>query len=285
MILNVLLDSLKDCLRDLPFLFVAFWLLEMLEHHAAAWMEKTLARFNILGPAVGAVLGAVPQCGFSIMASDFYAGGVISLGTLLAVYLSTSDEAVIIMMSNPGYAGQVGKLILWKIILALIWGYIIELTAHAFKSHHAVKTKDLSDFCKNVGGEGEGESVLGSAIRHTLEVFAFLFAFTFVLGLLIEAVGMKGVSKMLLQNTVFQPLLAALIGLIPNCGASVILTELYIEGVISFGSIIAGLCSSAGLGLVVLWRTNRSKKESALVTLLLFVIAVISGVILQFFVH
>lgn len=285
MILDVLLDSLNDCLRDLPFLFVAFLLLEMLEHHAANWMEKTLARFNILGPAVGSVLGAVPQCGFSIMASDFYAGGVISLGTLLAVYLSTSDEAVIIMMSNPGYAGQVGKLIIWKIILALIWGYIIELAAHAFKSHHAIKTKDLGDFCKNVGGEGEGESVFGSAIRHTLEVFAFLFVFTFVLGLLIEAVGMKGVSKMLLQNTVFQPVLAALIGLIPNCGASVILTELYIEGVISFGSIIAGLCSSAGLGLVVLWRTNRSKKESALVTLLLFAIAVVSGVILQFFVH
>lgn len=281
MILDVLIDAVKDCLRDLPFLFIAFWLLELLEHHAAEWMNRTLARFNKLGPLIGSLLGCVPQCGFSIMASDFYAGGVISLGTLLAVYLSTSDEAAVILMSDPGHAKDVLKLIVVKIILAVFWGYVIELLTHIFKIDNAVKRQDLHGLCENVGREAEGESILGSAVRHTLEVFLFLFIFTFALNLLLELVGMKGVSRMLLSNTIFQPVLAALIGLIPNCAASVILTELYMEGAISFGSAIAGLCAGAGLGMVVLWRTNRSKKENLMVTITLFVISVVSGVVLQ----
>lgn len=281
MILDVLIDAVKDCLKDLPFLFVAFWLLELLEHHAADWMNRTLARVNKLGPLVGALLGCVPQCGFSIMASDFYAGGVISLGTLLAVYLSTSDEAAVILMSDPAHAKDVLKLIAVKIVLALFWGYLIEFLIHLFRSKHAVKRQDLHELCENVGGEAEGESILGSAIRHTLEVFLFLFLFTFGLNLLLELVGMKGVSRILLSNTVFQPVLAALIGMIPNCAASVILTELYMEGAISFGSAIAGLCAGAGLGMVILWRTNRSKKENLAVTLILYAVSVVSGVVLQ----
>lgn len=281
MIWDVLTDALKDCLKDLPFLFVAFWLLELLEHHAADWMNRTLARVNKLGPLVGALLGCVPQCGFSIMASDFYAGGVISMGTLLAVYLSTSDEAAVILMSDPSHAKDVLKLIVVKIILALIWGYLIEFFTHIFQKHGALKRQDLHELCENVGGEAEGESILGSAVRHTLEVFLFLFIFTFGLNLLLELVGMKGVSRMLLSNTVFQPVLAALIGLIPNCAASVILTELYMEGAISFGSAIAGLCAGAGLGMVILWRTNRSKKENLIITLTLFAVSVISGIVLQ----
>lgn len=282
MLLDVFLDAVKDCLRDLPFLFVAFLLMEMLEHHAADWMSRTLGKVNKLGPLAGAVLGCVPQCGFSIMASDFYGGGIISLGTLLAVFLSTSDEAAIILMSNPGHLPDVLRLLVVKIILALIWGYLIELGVKLFRMKHAVKRKELRDFCENVGGEEEGESILGSAIRHTLKVFLFLFIFTLALNLILELVGMKGVSKVLLSNTVFQPVLAALIGLIPNCAASVILTELYVEGVISFGSAVAGLSAGAGLGLVILWRTNRSKKENLLITLLLLGIAMVSGIVLQF---
>lgn len=282
MIWDVLKDAVSDCLRDLPFLFVAFWLLELLEHHAAEWMNRTLARVNKLGPLVGALLGCVPQCGFSIMASDFYAGGVISLGTLLAVYLSTSDEAAVILLSDPGRAPDVLRLIVVKIILGVVWGYLIEIAFHVYrKKHPAAHKKDPHELCETVGGEAEGESILGSAIRHTLEVFLFLFIFTFALNLLLEVVGMKGVSRMLLSNTIFQPVLAALIGLIPNCAASVILTELYMEGAISFGSAVAGLCASAGLGMVILWRTNRSRKESLFVTILLFLVSVISGVILQ----
>ncbi len=282
MFVDVLMDALSDCVRDLPFLFVAFLLLELLEHHAAEWMNRTLARVNGLGPLVGAFLGAVPQCGFSIMASDFYSGGVISLGTLLAVFLSTSDEALIILMSNPGHMNDVLRLIGVKIVLALIWGYVIELIIRITKWKIAEKHQDLHELCENVGGEEEGEGPLRSALRHTLEVFVFLFLFTLALNFLIEVIGMKGISRMLLSDTVFQPVLAALIGLIPNCAASVILTELYVEGAISFGSAVAGLCSGAGLGLVVLWRTNRNKKENLTVTGILLATAIISGVVLQF---
>ncbi len=282
MLLDVLLDAVSDCVRDLPFLFVAFLIVELLEHRTSEWMNRTLAKVNGLGPLVGSLLGAVPQCGFSIMASDFYAGGVISLGTLLAVFLSTSDEALIILMSNPGHMGDVLRLVGVKIALALFWGYVIELVIRLSGWRLASKHQDLHDLCENVGGEKEGESPFRSAVRHTLEVFFFLFVFTFLLNLLIELIGMKGISRMLLSNTIFQPVLAAFIGLIPNCAASVILTELYIEGAISFGSAVAGLASGAGLGLVVLWRTNRNRKENLIETAVLLVTAILSGVVLQY---
>lgn len=282
MILEVLIDALLDCLKDLPFLFVAFLLLEALEHHASEKMNRALSNAGGFGPAVGAVLGCVPQCGFSIMASEFYSGGVITLGTLIAVFLSTSDEALIILISNPGYIREVGLIVLTKVLLGLIGGYLVFFLERwlAKRGKLPVKSKrgniDHSE-CK------EEKGILLSAVRRTAEVLLFLFIFTFALNLLLEVIGMESVSRLLLANTVFQPVLAALIGLIPNCASSVILTKLYVDGVISFGSVIAGLASAAGLGLLVLWRMNRNKKENLAITLLLLGIAIASGVLLQLF--
>ena len=284
MVVDVLLDAVLDCLKDLPFLFIAFLILEALEHHTSDWMNRTLVRAGRLGPAVGALLGCVPQCGFSIMASDFYAGGVITLGTLLSVYLSTSDEAVVILMSNPEYIGDVGRLVLTKIIIALIAGYLILAAEKAWKRKHPGREKEIEDLCRNCGCEHEEGGILKPALHHTGEVLLFLFLFTFALNLLLELIGMENVSRILLADTIFQPVLASLIGLIPNCAASVILTQLYIDGVISFGSAVAGLCSAAGLGMVVLFRINRHRKENIMIVLLLLAVSIIAGTVLQAFV-
>lgn len=282
MILDVLLDAVLDCLKDLPFLFIAFLILEALEHHTSEWMNRTLGKAGNFGPAVGALLGCVPQCGFSIMASDFYAGGVITMGTLLSVFLSTSDEAAVILMSNPSYIGDVGRLILMKIIIAVIAGYLIMFLEKAWKKRHPErKEKEIEDLCRNCGCEHEEGGILKPALHHTGEVLLFLFIFTFALNWLLEAVGMGNVSRILLSDSPFQPVLASLIGLIPNCAASVILTELYVEGVISFGSAVAGLCSAAGLGLIVLFRINRHRRENIMVVGLLLLVAICSGIILQ----
>lgn len=281
MLFDVLVDAALDCLKDLPFLFIAFLLLEALEHHTSEWMNRSLVKAGNFGPLVGAFLGCVPQCGFSIMASDFYAGGVITAATLLSVFLSTSDEAVVILMSNPSHIGDVGRLIATKVIIALIAGYIILAAEKAWKRRHPGSRKEIEDLCKNCGCEHEEGGILKPALHHTAEVLLFLFIFTFALNLLLELIGMENLSRILLADSIFQPFLASLIGLIPNCAASVILTQLYIDGVISFGSAVAGLCSAAGLGLVVLFRINRHKKENFMITGLLLFVAVCAGIILQ----
>ena len=281
MILDVLLDAAGDCLKDLPFLFIAFLLLEALEHHASGRMNRMLAKAGRFGPLAGALLGCVPQCGFSIMASDFYAGGVITMGTLLSVYLATSDEALVILLSGGTGAGVIGRLLLTKILIGVTAGFLVQAAETLWKRRHPSREKEISDLCRSCGCREEENGILKPALHHTGEVLLFLFLFTFALNLLMELIGMENLSRILLADSVFQPVLAALIGLIPNCAASVILTQLYVDGVISFGSAVAGLCSAAGLGLIVLFRVNEDKKEDIRITVLLLGIAILSGVLIQ----
>jgi len=280
-----LLDTTIDCLKMLPFLFLAFLLLEALEHHSSEKMNSLLLKAGTFGPLIGGLLGCIPQCGFSIMASDLYAGGVISLGTLLAVFLSTSDEALVILVSTAGHFGDILRLIGVKIVIGIVAGYAVYLISAVIRKRHPEKKKEIGDLCRDAkcGCHEEGGGILKPALKHTLQVFLFLFIFTFVLDVLLSLIGIASLSRIMLADTVWQPVLAALIGLIPNCGASVVLTQLYLEGVISFGSIVAGLCSAAGLGLVMLFRMNRNRKEDIGITLLLYGISVLAGILLQIF--
>ncbi|MDO5703214.1 MAG: putative manganese transporter [Lachnospiraceae bacterium] len=281
MILDIFLDALMDCLRDLPFLFAAFLLVEALEHHVSEGMNRALAEAGGLGPLAGALLGCVPQCGFSIMAANLYAGDVIGLGTLLAVFLSTSDEALIILLSNPEKIKDVGALLLCKIVIGITAGYAIAAAEFLYRKKNNIVTRERHKNYDHNECHVEEGGILKPALRHTAEVIIFLFIVTFILNLLLELIGMENVSRMLLADTVFQPVLSSFIGLIPNCAASVILTQLYIDGVISFGSTIAGLCSSAGLGLLVLYRVNKNIRENVGITALLLVISAAAGMILQ----
>ncbi|MBQ0059675.1 MAG: arsenic efflux protein, partial [Lachnospiraceae bacterium] len=253
-LLDVFLDAGWDCLKMLPFLFPAFLLMEALEHHGADKMNIWLKRTGAFGPLVGSCLGIVPQCGFSVIASEFYAGGVISLGTLLAVYLSTSDEALIILLSGLNNGGWILKIVLAKIIIGVIAGYLVMIVMRLLRINRS--GKDIGDLCRddNCGCKEEDAGILKPALYHTVKIWIFLFVFTLILDLVLELVGFQSLAKVLLHNSVFQPLFAALLGLIPSCASSILLTDLFLEGILSFGSVVAGLSTAAGLGLVVLFR-------------------------------
>lgn len=273
---DICLDALIDSIKLLPFLFFAFLLMETLEHHAGSKINKALASSGKFGPLIGAVLGCIPQCGFSVFSANLYSGGVIGVGTLLAVFLSTSDEAIIIMLSNPQKKGEILKLIIVKVIIAVLFGYVVSLIERKFPA----PKKQVEDLCRNCKCE-ENDGALIPAIRHTVNIYLFLIVIMFALNLCIELLGIEKFSAILLGNSVFQPLVAALIGLVPNCAASILLMELYLEGAISFASVIAGLCTGAGAGLIVLFRENRNVKENLIITFILYVIASVSGLLLE----
>ena len=285
--LDVFKDSALDCVKMLPFLFLAFYLLEVVEQHASDRMTVMLGRSGGFGPLIGSLLGSVPQCGFSIMASDFFASGVISMGTLLAVYLSTSDEAIIILLTDPEHAKDILFLVLTKIIIGTVGGYIVLFVERRFFGRNPEKARKAAEIIRRrTGSDAHAvkpgfRDLLIPAWNHTKEVFVYLFIFTFLIGFMMEAFGNSVIESVFLSGSAFQPLVASVIGLIPNCAASIMLTQLYMDGVLSFGSAVAGLCSSAGLGLLVLFRMNRSMKENITVLAFLVVIAVTAGSILQ----
>lgn len=276
MLVDAIVDTTFDCLKMLPFLFVAFILIEALEHYSSDFTAKALAKVGKAGPVVGAVAGCVPQCGFSVMAANLYAGGIISVGTLLSVFIATSDEAVLIIMSNPERIREVGVLLAAKVIIAVTAGYIIDI----FFRNQIATVKESGNLCKDCGCDEEDAGIWKPAWHHTIRIFIYLFIFTGILNLCIEIFGIEQLSKFLLGNTIFQPVIAAIIGLIPNCAASVILTQLYLNGAISFASVIAGLCTGAGVGLVVLFKMNRNRRENLKIVGVLFLVAVAAGMII-----
>lgn len=279
MIKDIFVDAGADVFKMLPFLFTAFLVIEALEHYSTEFTEKILKKVGKAGPVAGALLGCVPQCGFSVMAANLYAGGVISVGTLLSVFAATSDEAVLIIMGNPGQGKEILFLLAVKVAVAVVAGYIVDVFFGKY-----ISTKKVSGgLCEHCGCHEHNAGILKPALRHTVKIFVYLFVFTLALNLCIELVGVKQLSEYLLGDTWLQPAIAALIGLIPNCAASVILTQLYLNGAISFASVIAGLSSGAGVGLVVLFKMNRNKKENMKILGMLYLIAVTAGIFVKYF--
>ena len=257
-LLDVLAEALIDSLKMPPFLFGVYLPTEFLEHKSSGKMVRTLQKLGPFGAVAGALLGCVPQCGFSVAAANLYSGRMISAGTLIAVFISTSDEAVPIILGNPQNAKSAIKLLAVKVAIAIVVGIICDLVLKALNK--PVLEKPCEQLCEHCGCENHG--ILYSAAKHTVSIFLFILAISVVLGGLIEIIGQDNLSKLLLTDSVFQPFLAALIGFIPNCAASVILTQLFIEGGLTFGSLVAGLSTGAGLGLVVLFKTNKHFKQN-----------------------
>ena len=276
--LDIVLDTLLDCAKLVPFLFFAFLLLEALEHHASEKINNALASSGKAGPVIGSLLGCIPQCGFSVFSANLFSNGVITLGTLIAVFLSTSDEAVIIMLSHPDRKAEILKLLAVKVIIAIVFGYLIDLI---FRNHQGPE-KHIEDHCHDCGCHDEHSGIFKPALKHTLKTLAFLLAIVFMLNFAVEWIGIDGLSNLMLNNSILQPFVAALIGLIPNCAASILITELYLKGAISFASVIAGLCTGAGAGLIVLFRENRHIKENLKIIGILYVCAVICGLVISF---
>ena len=271
------MDAGTDVLKMLPFLLAAFLVIEALEHYSTEFTKKILKRVGSAGPAVGALAGCVPQCGFSVMASNLYAGGVISVGTLLAVFVATSDEAVLIMLGNPGQGKTILALLAVKVAVAVLAGYGVDSLLGKYIS----VSRENGNLCEHCGCHEHGAGIFLPALRHTVKIFFYLFFFTAALNLCIQTMGEERLSAFLLGDTWFQPAVAALIGLIPNCAASVILTQLYLNGAISFASVIAGLCTGAGAGLPVLFKMNKNRQESLKILAVLYGTGVLAGVLLK----
>lgn len=277
LLLDVIQETLLDSIKMLPFLFLAYLVIEYVEHRASGKFKNMLVGFGKLGPAGGAILGCFPQCGFSVAAANFYAGRIITIGTLVAVFVSTSDEALPMLLSTPGSAGTILKLLLVKILIAVVAGFLIDFIFSRKKD--SIAPEHLHDLCHDCGCEHSG--ILKSALKHTVSIFLFILLVSFLLNLAITYLGEERLGKLLISGSVFQPFVAGLVGLIPNCASSVVLTELYLSGTISFGSVIAGLSTGAGIGLAVLFRVNHNMKQNFAIVGMLYGIGVVSGLILQ----
>lgn len=280
--LDVLLDAAKDTLYLIPFLFVTYLAMEWLEHKAGDRAEEAVRRAGAAGPVVGALVGIVPQCGFSAAASTLWAGRVITLGTLFAVYLSTSDEMLPIFLAEAVSPLTIVKILGAKIIIGMVMGFVVDaglrlarrdkekLRIHELcerehchcngECHACEQNPELAyNFEHDDDHEHHHEhgSILRSAAKHTLQVTVFIFVITLVLNGVIAAVGEDAIGAFLSQNPVLSVLGSAIVGLIPNCAASVVIAQLYVEGSLGAGAMMAGLLVSAGVGMLVLFRANR----------------------------
>lgn len=277
--LDVLLDAVMDSIKILPFLFLAYLAMEWIESRENERTVRMIRKSGRFGPVVGGALGVLPQCGFSAAAANLYAGRVITVGTLLAVFLSTSDEMLPILLSETAKglsALVVVKILALKAGVGMIAGLLVDLAVR--KNHSAGEELHIHDLCEHDHCHCE-RGIWYSALMHTLKMMLFIFAVTLALGMVIHLVGEEAISGLILNKPVLGEFLAGLVGLIPNCAASVVLTQLYVQGAMGGGAVMAGLFVSAGVGLLVLCRTNHHAKENVRIILLLYVIGVTAGMI------
>lgn len=272
---EIIIDTLVDSLKLLPFLFVAFFIIELIEHKLDKKNKNLIAKNTKFGPTIGALLGLVPQCGFSVMATNLYVTRIISLGTLIAIYLSTSDEMIPILLADDSSFKTIALILSIKFIVGMLSGYLIDLFLRKQK-----KPKEDYEICENENCHCE-KSLLVSSLIHTFKILVFLIIITFILNVLFEYVGNNVLTSIFMKNSIFGPFLTSLIGLIPNCGSSIIISKLYLEGMISLGATISGLLTGSGVALLVLFRTNKNLKENFLILMLVYLIGALAGIIIS----
>lgn len=275
--LEVLEDALIDSIKLLPFLFITYLIMEYIEHKTSDKTKKAIKKSGKFGPAIGAILGIFPQCGFSVSATNLYAARVITLGTLIAVYLSTSDEMLPIFISEAVPAITIIKILGIKLLIGMIAGFIIDFVLRLKNKEQDEKIVDL---CEKEHCHCE-HGIVKSALKHTIHIFIFILLITLVINTIIYFIGEDTLANFIQLNPILGPIIAGLIGLIPNCAASVILTQLYLENVITAATMISGLLVGAGVGLAVLFKINKGIKENIKITALLYSIGVISGIIIE----
>lgn len=280
-LIHIIVHSIIDSLKLLPFLFVTYLLMEYIEHHSKDIAEKILKHSGRYGSLIGSVLGLLPQCGFSSAAAGFYSARVISIGTLIAVFLSTSDEMIPILISSNVPVILIFKILALKLTVALVAGFGIDLI---FKSIYRKKSiyqeSKIEEFCEREDCHCHN-SVIKPALVHTLKVGGFILAVTLILNLLIHHIGEDTIANIILDKPILANILSALVGVIPNCASSIIVTELYVAGVISSGAMFSGLLVNSGVALAVLFRTNSPKKNTLAIILILLTTSIVSGIIID----
>ena len=280
--LDVILDTLVDGVKLLPFLFLTYLAMVYIEHKTTAKTKNTIKKSGKLGPLVGGILGAFPQCGFSTAGSNLYAGRVITLGTLISIYLSTSDEMLPVFLSEKVPMTTILSMIAVKAVIGMVAGFIIDFVIRIRKSSQE------QDFTSKIGHMCDHDhchcdkSIVKSALNHTLTIFAFILVISFLLNTAVFFVGEDSIAGIILDRPVLGSILSGIVGLIPNCAASVVITQLYVEGVISIGATMSGLLVGAGAGIIVLFKENRDIKENIKIVALLYAIGVACGIIIDF---
>lgn len=271
---EIIIETLLDTLKLIPFLFIAFLIIELIEHKFNEKNIRVVEKSGKFGPIIGSILGAFPQCGFSVLATNLYTTRIITMGTLIAIYLSTSDEMLPILLSRNANFSLILKVVLLKLFLGMIYGFIVDLFIRK------EETKEDYHICEEENCHCD-DNILLSSLKHTFNIVLFIIIINFILNICFEYLGSNYLSKLFLKNSIFGSFVTSLIGLIPNCGASVIITELYLNNAISFGSMISGLLTGSGVALVVLFKTNKNIKENLKILSLTYSFGVISGVIID----
>lgn len=279
--LEVIEETLLDSIKLIPFLFIAYLIMEYIEHKTSQKSRETIKKSGKFGPLIGSFLGIFPQCGFSVVATNFYAGRVITLGTLISVYLTTSDEMIPIMISEAVPLWTILKILFVKLVIGIVAGFVIDFVLRLINKNKKIEEENIVDLCEHDHCHCE-KGILKSSIHHTLSIFVFILIVTFIINTAIYFIGEENISNILLNKPIFGPIVSSLIGLIQNCASSVIITNMYLKNVINVGTMIAGLLVNAGVGLVVLFKTNKKIKENIAIICLLYIVGVISGIVLEF---
>lgn len=335
--LHIIEHTILDTIKLVPFLFLTYLAMEYLEHRAGHKTAHLVRRAGKWGPLIGGAAGAVPQCGFSAAASNLYAGRVISLGTLLAIYLSTSDEMLPILISERAPVSLMVQVVAAKAVIGITAGFIIDAVLgerglqgkriheqkhnhqedghdrdgqdHSYEGHsdgelrqsqaenehshtehmpsheghhHGYEEHNhIHELCQHEHCNCEKDGVFLAAVKHTLQITFFVLLITFVLNMILHFVGEDALASLILDRPVLGPVLAGIVGLVPNCAASVVITQLYLQGMINMGSMMAGLLVGAGVGLVVLFRVNRHRSENLKIVGILYAIGVAVGIVIE----
>ena len=322
-ILDSLLDAVLDSLKLLPYLFITYLVMEYIEEKAGERSGAVVGKAGRFAPLAGGLLGVVPQCGFSAAASNLYAGRVITPGTLIAIFLSTSDEMLPILISERVEGTFIIGVLALKVVIGVVAGYIVDFVyyscmkrqhqpidihhicekehCHCHEHDHEEKHEEHDHDHDHEGHDHEHEGnhedhdhahdhdhghggIVLPAVRHTVSVFAFILIFSIVLNLLLSFIGEDTLGQLIYNRPVISEILAGIVGLIPNCASSVLLTQLYLEEVLSFAATMSGLLVNAGVGLLVLFRINDNRKENLAITGTLYAIGVICGCIIEIFI-
>lgn len=272
-------DALIDSIKLIPFLFVTYLIMEYIEHKTKDKTKEAIKKSGKFGPLIGSLLGIVPQCGFSVAATNLYAARVITLGTLIAIYLSTSDEMLPILLSEAVPITTILKILGVKLIIGIIAGFLIDFVLR-IKNKNQIEEEKIVDLCEKDHCHCE-HGIFKSALKHTVNIFIFILLITLVINIIIFFIGEDRLGSFLQNQPVLGPIIAGLLGLIPNCAASVIITQMFLDNVISVSTMISGLLVGAGVGLAVLFKTNKGIKENIKIVMLLYCIGVVSGILLE----
>lgn len=286
--IEIIKDTLIDGIKLLPFLFITYLIMEYLEHKTGEKTRNIIKKSGKFGPFLGGILGIFPQCGFSAAASNLYAGRIITVGTLIAIFLSTSDEMLPVLISESAPIDLIVKILLIKLVIAIIAGFAIDFVVQAVnkksKKEDNKVEEEIGHICEHEHCHCEEGGILKSSIKHTLNIFLFIIIITLALNTIIYFIGEENISNLILNMPIVGPLISGIVGLIPNCAGSVIITQLYLSNVISFGSMIGGLLVGSGIGILVLFRVNKNLKENLKILATLYAIGVICGILIDFIV-